>query len=470
MDVKDVELALQFARENKLPFNVKGGGHSAAGYCLNDGGVVIDMFHLNNISFNKKDETVRVGMGARWKDVYEHMEDTHTGLIPVGGGCPTVGPAGFMLGGGYSFVSRSYGMSIDNLLSLTIVTPDGKRRVVGVDSKSSEDKDLFWACQGGGGGNYGIVTEMHMRVRRPNTARMLVGQIHFPIERAVEVIDYYNKWVETLPNQMAVYGRWGKIQDSQIQSIHDDVIKRRRPPDEVNPKFIKKLKTLSFTPVYNGPFAEGMEMLQGLLKFAPLASNIFQMTLPQWEAYNGYSTLVANRSSYIKSLMLKPLHYTADVAKVFVKYMSSPDDEFAPPNNDSFVVWTHGGGEIGKRSSEETSFWHRDARFIPELKTIWDFDKPGEREMNVEWSNRFFDELTRVSRASGAYVNYIDPLLHNWQEKYYGKNYARLLKIKKKVDPYNVFAFQQGIGSTFNPSPFAKGVHEDLAPLDRTQV
>lgn len=437
---KDVKETLDFVKKNNLPFNIKGGGHSAAGYCLNKDGVVLDMMHLNDMSFDKKNETIKVGMGVRWKSVYEFMEKTNTGLIPVGGGCPTVGPAGFVLGGGYSFVSRSYGLCVDNLLSLNIITPDGKLRKVGHDSSTKEDKDIFWACRGGGGGNFGIVTEMEMRVRKPHSEKMLVGQITFPMEQAVEVIDFYNKWVETLPDSMAVYGRWGQ------------------QPDAVDAS--KKIKTLSLTPVYNGHFKDGIELLQGILKMGPINSNIRNMTLPQWEFYNGYSTLVANRSAYIKSLMIKPTKMDAKVAKVFVEFMTKA------PSDESFVVWTHGGGQISKKTNAETAFYHREARFIPELKAIWDLNKPNDRQKNIEWSNDFFDELTRTSEAPGAYVNYIDPLLHNWQNKYYGENYARLESIKNNIDPDNYFNFQQSIGSNFNPPQIIK----DLSPLDRTKI
>jgi hypothetical protein len=356
-------------------------------------------------------------------------------------------------------------MGIDNLLSLSIITPDCERRVVGVDSRSAEDKDLFWACRGGGGGNFGIVTEMTLRVRKPHTRKMLVGQIQFPIEQGPEVLEYYNDWVETLPDAMAVYGRWGKQPDAQIQALHDAVDVRRRRPNLLNPDPLKKLKVLTLTPVFNGPFDEGMDLLHDLLKMGPINANLFKMTLPEWEAYNGFTTLVANRSAYIKSLVLKPRRMTAKVGKVFVKYMSSPRDENMCPNDDSFVVWTHAGGAISKKSPEETAFWHREARFIPELKAIWDLDKPGDTQKNVEWANEFFAELARESDASGAYVNYIDPLLHDWPRMYYGDNYERLEKIKRKIDPDNIFGFQQGIGSTFNPPKHGTA---DLSPLDRT--
>jgi len=437
----DVLAAVDFAREHRLPFNVKGGGHSAAGYCLNDGGVVVDLRHLDRIEFSESKRTVRIGMGNRWKAVYEFLKErSPSGLIPVGGGCPTVGPPGFVQGGGYSFVSRSYGMCVDNLLSARIVTPDGRLRHIGHHSKSREEQDLFWAICGGGGGNFGVVTEMEMRIHAPRSKLMLVGQITFPMEQGEEVLAYYNDWVERLPDEMAVYGRWG------------------RQPDPVDAS--KSIPTLSLTPVFNGEFAEGMELLKGIFAMGPIASNIRNMTLPDWEFFNGYTTLVGSRSAYMKSLVVEPRRLGAKAARVIIDYMTRA------PSADSFVVWTHAGGAISRVGSTETSFWHRNIRFIPEVKAIWDQDKPAEARKNIEWSNEFFNALAKATGAKGAYVNYIDPLLADWQTKYYGDNYARLEQIKRMVDPHGLFDFQQGIGSPFDPEELS----HDFSPLDRTQL
>ncbi|SEO69457.1 FAD/FMN-containing dehydrogenase [Flavobacterium sp. CF108] len=438
--VEDVRLGLKFAITNDLPFSIKGGGHSAAGYCLNEGGVVIAMKNLNRITFNPKKETVTAEMGVIWYDVYKFMQLTNTGLIPVGGGCPTVAPPGFMLGGGYSFVSRSYGMSIDNLESLKIVTPDGELRHIGVHSTSAEDIDLFWACSGGGGGNFGIVVEMEMRVRKPLSKKMLVGQIRYPLEMAEDVLGYYNEWVEEVPDAMAVYGFMGNQKDLIDKTTN--------------------VKVLGLTPVFNGDGAEGIELLQGLLKLKPINADLFNMTLPDWEFYNGYTTRVAGRSSYIRSTVLPKGGMNNKVAKVIIESMSKA------PSAESFAVWTHAGGAIENVASDATAYVHRNSRFIPEVKAIWDLDKPGDTLKNVEWAYEFFERLADAGKATGAYVNYIDPLQHNWAKQYYGSNYKRLLEIKKKVDPNNYFNFQQSVGSPFNPTKELT----DISPINRTRV
>ena len=439
--IKDVQLGLKFAITQNLPLSIKGGGHSAAGYCLNEGGVVIAMKNLNKMVFDPKKETVTMEMGVIWYDVYKFVQATGTGLVPIGGGCPTVAPPGFMLGGGFSFVSRSYGMSIDNLVSLTIITPDGELRQVGVDSKDPADVDLFWACSGGGGGNFGIVTEMTIRVRKPNSGKMLVGQIRFPLEAAEEVLGYYNDWVERIPDAMAVYGFMGNQKDLIDKTTN--------------------VKVLGLTPVFNGTCAEGMDLLQGLLKLNPVNADLYNMTLPDWEFFNGNTTKVAGRSSYIRSTVLPPLGMNNKVAKVIVEAMNDA------PSPDSFAVWTLTGGAISDVAPEATAYVHRNCRFVPEIKSIWDLNKPGDTMVNVQWAYEFFEEMAKAGNATGAYVNYIDPLQHDWAKMYYGENYERLVAIKQQVDPHNYFNFQQSVGSSFNPPPPPL---TDISPLNRTQM
>ena len=184
---KDVVTALRFAQKEGLRLTVLGGGHSATGYCLNTGGVVLDMSLMKGMSLDAKQRTLRVQMGALWSDVYAYMMKSGTGLIPVGGGCLTVGVPGFVQGGGFSFASRSYGISADNLLSLKIVTADGELRHISEASKSKDERDLFWALRGGGGGNFGVVTEMELQVHKPNTEKMFLAQIRYPVEQAQDV-------------------------------------------------------------------------------------------------------------------------------------------------------------------------------------------------------------------------------------------------------------------------------------------
>lgn len=434
---QDVVLTLQYAKQHALRLTTKGGGHSAAGYSLNAGGIVLDLSLMTRIQLDAGARTVKVQMGARWHDVYVYLINSGTGLIPIGGGCPTVGIPGFMQGGGYSFVSRSYGLSVDNLVAITMVTVDGKVRRISADAADAGDRDLFWACRGGGGGNWGVALEMEISVHLPRSTKMLTGGIRYAPERAQEVLGFYNKWVETLPNEMAIYGIWGQS------------------PDPSNPS--TQIQTFGFTPIYNGEFSEGAKLLQPLLELGPLTVSLNQITLPEFELINGATTLVGSRSAYIRSGMMPPGAFKPECIAVFERYMASA------PSKDSFIVWTHGGGQIEAAPDDSSAFAHRAARFIPEIKSIW--TNAQDARANIEWAHAFFNALEPY--FNGAYVNYIDPLLGDWAKKYYLDHYPRLLAIKKQCDPENFLAFQQGVGSQFEPD---LSEPLDLAPLNRTFV
>lgn len=431
----DVAVALRFARERDLPLTVKGGGHSAAGYALNSAGVVLDLSLMNAMHLDRDSQLLRVELGARWADVYAHLFETDTGLIPVGGGCLTVGLAGFLLGGGYSFTSRSYGMGSDNLVSLDLVTPDGVLHHLHDDAESADEQDLWWACRGGGGGNFGVAVAAELRVHQPPTATMLVGEIVYPLTAGQDVIGTYNAWVKTLPDAMAVYGFLGNQPDPTERT--------------------RRVKAFRITAVYNGAHQDGVDLLGPMLRLPMIKARLYDMVLPLWEDRIGKSTLVGDRQAYIRSGIVPVGGMTSDVVDIYQHFIDSA------PSPDSFVVWTHGGGAISEVAPDATAFAHRDPGFIYELKSIW--TDPADARRNVEWAYSFGEALR--PHFAGAYANYIDPLLVDWPEMYYGANYGRLLQIKQAVDPDRLLSFQQGVGSDFRPT----GAQPlDLSPLNRT--
>jgi len=435
---QDVAKAYKFAIEHDMPFTVRGGGHSAAGYCLNQGGMVIDLTSMTAKRLDLDRQVVWTETGNRWRDLYLFLQSTNTGLIPIGGGCPTVGIPGFMLGGGISFVSRSYGLSVDNLLSIDLITPDGNLRRISPDSKSKEDKDLWWACRGGGGGNFGIAVAFEIRVHQPNTPTMLCGQIRYPIEYAQEVLGFYNEWIEKAPDSLAVYGYMGKV----ALPAHPDT----------------SVNALGLTPIFNGDSREGMDLIAPILKFPNIFINLYDMTLPDFEIYNGLLTIVGGMSGYIRSGFMAPKAFTPSCIDVLTNSMTTA------PSPNSLLVWTHMGGKVTEVSEDATAFWHRDARFLWEVKAIW--PQTDQTVQNVNWAYRLGEGM--APHSIGAYCNYIDPLLHDWPTEFYGDNYKRLVRIKKAVDPENRFRFQQCIGSPFNPPAAVAPAVPNLAPLYRT--
>jgi hypothetical protein len=433
----DVVTAYRFAIEHEMPFTVRGGGHSGAGYCLNQGGMVIDLTQLTGKRLDTARQVVWAQTGNHWRDLYLYLQASNTGLIPIGGGCPTVGIPGFMLGGGISFVSRSYGLSVDNLLSIELVTPDGNLRTIRYDSGSDEERELWWACTGGGGGNFGIAVSFELKVHRPRFPKMLVGQIRYPVEYAHEILGFYNEWIETVPDELAVYGFMGKV------------------PLPAHPGIL--VNTLGLTPIFNGDKREGMKLIEPILRFPNVFINLYDMSLPDFEIYNGLLTIVGGSQAYLRSGFMAPGSMTPAAVDVLTKYMPNA------PSPQSLLVWSHMGGRISETPADKTSFAYRDARFLYEVKAIWKTND--ELVQNVDWAYQLGEDMK--PHTTGAYVNYIDPLLVDWPKEFYRDQYERLVRAKQYWDPNDRFRFQQSVGSSFRPEP---GFPPDLSPLFRTFI
>jgi hypothetical protein len=434
----DVSKVLKYCSERGIRLTTKSGGHSAAGYALNADGVVLNMTNLNALKPTDKDG-LSVGFGTRWINLYNYIENRMRGKLAIGGGCGRVGVGGFLLGGGYSFASRSYGLASDNIRAMEFVATDGSVHQLNDKLTDQNEKDLYWALRGCGGGNYGVVTQAELQLHNTPTEAMMGGQVTFPFYRINEVLPFYNKWVDTLPNEMAVYGMMRYFPDPR----------RNNAP----------ILCLRFTPVYNGSFAEGAALLKPLIDLNPISTDLYSMTLPEWENFVGGGTLVQGRPAYIRSVIMPPGAMNETVAEICQKYMGTS------PSTDTFVVWTHLGGKMAQNTDIPTSYAHRDGGYAVEIKSIWNPEPMSNMRTNVEWTVKFFDELEQHSQ--GAYLNYIDPLLVDWQQKYYRANYAKLVEVKKHWDPKGFLDFQQSIGSTFNPT---RTTPLDLSPLTRTHL
>jgi FAD binding domain/Berberine and berberine like len=433
---RDVSEILKYCKENSIPLTTKSGGHSAAGYCLNSEGVVLDMVNINSISAIGGGKRLSIGAGTRWIRAYNFLRDRQSDYTVIGGGCAGVGVAGFILGGGYSFISRSYGLGSDNVSAMEFVTADGEIIQLNDKLTNKNEQDLYWALRGGGGGNFGVVTKIDLQLHKTPEPRLMMGQIAFPFYRIEEILNFYNEWVKDLPNEMAVYGMLRRFPDPR----------RGGQP----------ALSLRFTPVYNGSMAKGIELLKPLIEKKSSSVELYNMSLPEWENFIGTATQIKGNAAYIRSCVLPAGSLTTDVATICKKFMSRS------PSPDSYVVWTHKGGKI-KDYDPDSSYAHRDAEFTFELKSVWNEAQPQLARPNIEWAVNFFDELGK--HAQGSYVNYIDPLLMDWQQNYYRDKYARLLKVKKYWDPKGRFNFQQGIGSSFSPT---RTTPLDLSPLTRT--
>jgi hypothetical protein len=186
----DIVNALPFAKEKKVPFTVRGGGHGYGGNCLNTDGIMVDLSEMNEVLLDRDTMTARIQGGAKWVQVYDKLRGPDVDLMVVGGMYPTVGVGGFTLGGGLSAFSRSFGLAIDNVLALTIVTAEGKILNLTNSEKDPSRKNLFWALMGGGGGNFGIITEFTLRVHKLRGQKIVAGELTWPVTESNEAFQF----------------------------------------------------------------------------------------------------------------------------------------------------------------------------------------------------------------------------------------------------------------------------------------
>lgn len=412
LDSYDIKVIIEFVRRYEIPFSIKGGGHSAAAYCLNKGGLVMDMDMHGKINIDTQAKMLYVRAGTNWVTVYKEFLKYPT-LVPVGGTCVNVGLEGFIQGGGYSFMSRSFGLGIDNLDHATVMLSSGEEFVVSENSYP----ELYWAIRGGGGGNFGVVTSMALRLREiPET--ILAGHLCWPVAESRKVVNYYNSvWEPKVPNEMAAYGWYG----------------RRHGKGE---------SVFCLTFVHNGDVEEARKLIEPLFQFNPTVNELHETGFVEFLISNANLTSVDNRRSMIKSWLFPQGALNDDLITIFENAMASAPNGSAK-GVDSLMLWDHAGGAIADVREVDTAFWNRKHGFAFELKAVWTDDEYA--NANIQWAHNVAEQLRPY--AIGSYVNYIDPTLKNWREYYYGGNYNRLLSAKDRFDPYDLFKFKQAVGA-----------------------
>lgn len=406
--VDDVAVALSIAGRHGWPISVKGGGHSAAGFCLVEGGVTIDMHRLDTITISPDGDRMWVGAGVRWHDAYAALAAHDASATLVGGACADVGVAGFLLGGGYSFLSRKFGLGCDQVLSLEMVLADGSK----VMASQRDHPDLFWACRGGGGGNFSVVTRFELATVRPDHAELAFVECAFAADAIAPLLAHYHGWAVTLSTDIAAYGRWfaagalGSEQRIQLTCVGDC------PPEEI------------------------VARLEPLLALGGVVIDVRQSTMHGFSASLGGRTKLGGKPALIRSGFIQNGAAWPEIGAVLADAMTSA------PTTDSIVIWTHAGGRVTDIRPDETAFVHRSADYLLELKAPW--HQPDQRIAVKHWADAMFKRLR--PHFSGSYVNYADPDLLDWESDYFGANTGRLREIKRACDPHDLFRFEQSIG------------------------
>jgi hypothetical protein len=406
VDVADVLLAVDFARANGLPLAVRGGGHNAGGLGLCDDGLVVDLSGIRFVRVNPEDDTVQVGGGCIWREV-DHA--THAfGLAVPAGIISTTGVGGLTLGGGVGYLSRKYGLTIDNLLEADVVLADGSF----VTASASRNEDLFWAIRGGGG-NFGIVTCFKFQGRPVRD--VYGGPTLWPIERTPEIMEWYDRFIQEAPDELN-----GFIATLTIPG----------------PPFPEALHNRAFCGIvwcYCGDPDKAEEVFKPVVAMNPVFRHTGVMPYPSiQQLFDG---------------MLPPglqWYWRADFFGSLEEGLRQKHLEFGSrmPTPLSQMHLYPISGAAARVGSDQTAWAYRDARYAGVIVGV-DPD-PANAEKISTWCRSYWDE-THPYSAGGAYVNF---MMNEGQDRVrasYKHNYARLSEVKRKYDPGNFFKVNQNI-------------------------
>ena len=405
----DVPHALQFARDHGLEVSIRGGGHNIAGNAVCEGGLMIDLSAMKNVRVDADKKRAYVEPGATLGDFDEAVQK-HALATPVGINS-TTGISGLTLGGGFGWLMRKYGMTIDNLVSANLVTADGTKRQV----DESKDADLFWALRGGGG-NFGVVTQYEYRLHSVGP-EIMAGLIVFPAAEAKQVLQKYRAYVATAPEELSVW-----------------VVLRQAPPLPFLPAEVHGKDVIVLPMFYAGDPAEGEKLIAPLRSFGkPYGEHIGPMPYVQWQkAFD--PLLTPGARNYWKSHNFIDLEDKAlDVTIEYANKLPSPQCEI-------FIGLIEGAAN--RVAPNATAYASRDAKFVMNVHGRW--NEAAQDKACIDWARAFF-QASKPYASAGAYVNFMTEDETDRVTAAYGANYKRLASIKKSYDPENVFHVNQNI-------------------------
>jgi len=407
----DVVDCVNFARDQALLVSISGGAHNVTGNAVNDGGLVIDLSQMNGVHVDPVAKTIRAQGGATWADM--DREGQLFGLAVPGGVVSTTGIGGLTLHGGAGHLRRKYGMSIDSLLSVEIVTADGQLR----RASPTENEDLFWAVRGAGS-NFGVVTSFEFRAH-PVGPMVMVGAIFYPLEDIRELLPKWRDYVQSAPEELS--------------SI---VICWNVPPGEPFPEEHHGKDVFVVAGAYAGPVEDGENVIQPLRE---LGTPLIDLSGPwPWRGLqSGFDALFPKGGLYYwKSRAVAEL--TSGAIETIADFAAR-----RPSLNTDIIVW-HNGGAISKVDESATAYGGRDAEWLVNGEASW-FD-PDQTDNALAWSREFWAAMGEHS-TGGLYLNF--PGFAEEKEELvkagYGANYERLAKLKAKYDPENLFRMNLNI-------------------------
>ena len=408
VNVGDVMTAVNFARENRLDLAIRGGSHSVPGFGTCDGGVVIDLSRMRSVRVDPAKQTARAEGGATWGDF---NAATHAfGLATTGGIISTTGVAGLTLGGGIGYLARGFGLSCDNLVSADVVTADGRFLI----ASEKENEDLFWALRGGGG-NFGVVTTLEFRVHPVKD--IYGGPMFFELKHTRDILTFFREYIADAPEEMGAFPLF------QIA-----------PPLPFIPEKRHGETFIAMVACWAGPIDKGEKALKPFHDVAPvMAEHVGPMPYPALNsAFDGL--VPPGLQHYWKANFVKEL--TDD--SIAAHLLHGPK---VPVVNSTMHIYPINGA-CHRVKADETAFAYRDANFATVIAGMW--PDPLQNVANTKWVREYYD-ATAPHSEEGGYINFMSEDDQSRIKANYKGNYQRLVDVKRKYDPDNLFHVNQNI-------------------------
>jgi FAD/FMN-containing dehydrogenase len=402
--VADVVAAIRYARANALPLAIRGGGHNVAGNAVCDDGLVVDLSPMKGIHVDPVRRIARVQAGVTWREL--DRETQVFGLATPGGLISSTGVAGLTLGGGFGWLSRTYGLASDNVLSLELVDAQGQVRT----ASAGEHPELFWALRGGGG-NFGAVTSFEFALH-PVGPIVFGGVAFHRADRADDLLRHYRSVTESLP-----------------EAVTSALIFLTGPPAPFLPPELHGAPLVALAALYAGDAKKGPEALRALREFGPAAVDLFG-ELP-YSALQGMfdETAPPGLENYWKS------HGFARLDDPTLATLAARATMIPSPL--SHVDVHHLGGAVSRLADDATAYSLRKAEYIVNVVGMW--PDPADSPEQIGWVRDVWEAL-RPGAAGTSYINFLaDPEREAVEAAYGTRTYARLAAVKRTYDPDNVF-------------------------------
>ena len=422
-DTGDVVRAIRWARENRVPLRARSGRHSYEGYSLVDGGLIIDVSDIDHVRVDREAGVADIGAGIDMLECSERLGEVGV-TTPLATG-PTVGMAGLALGGGFGLTSRKFGLTCDNLLEVELVTANGEV----IRAGESAHPDLFWACRGGGGGNFGIATQFRLRVHPVTVVCGFIIQWNW--DQFDRVVARWQTWAHDVDDGLSAALRMTVAREIRLYGIYapDDPVGVSKAADLLAP-------LLQAVPPASPPTIQTLPFLVAARMFFGEGGHTVDPQQPVWTV-NPYSDQQIFKSTSAAAMAPFP----PEAIALLRGFLENPPPLAQTPVQVSMVQLLPGGGAPSRVAPSATAVYLRQAMLIVQYDGYW--VAPQDAGPTMAWVEQMRTAMQPYTQ--GAYVNYVDSQIPDPLRAYYGANLERLVEVKRRYDPDDVFHFPQSI-------------------------